>query len=88
MPPQKADSWTATFDASSFGAGCFQSRANLDIGLGDTLDSSLLKPSKESEDCLTLNIWAPSKDRIPEGGATVMVRMVALFSVRVLTDEP
>jgi para-nitrobenzyl esterase len=46
-PPQPANPWTEPFDASHFGAMCAQ----------PTLPSG---PNKGSEDCLTINVWAPN----------------------------
>ncbi|TGZ76721.1 alpha/beta-hydrolase [Ascodesmis nigricans] len=74
-PPQKADAWSQPFDAGNFSAGCWNPS-------GDALKNSpgmefipweRLRPKRESEDCLTVNVWTPSKSRIPTGGAAVMV---------------
>lgn len=50
MPPQPAACWSGVRDASAFGAECFQRQFLAD---GGTLDEG-------SEDCLTLNVWAPA----------------------------
>lgn len=56
-PPQPALSWAGTRPANVPGAICVQPPANGDPGVG---------PPPMSEDCLTLNIWAPADaDRLP-----------------------
>jgi para-nitrobenzyl esterase len=59
--PQPADPWSGERDAGQVGAICIQPPANGDNGVG---------PPPMSEDCLTLNVWAPA-DR--EGPLPVMV---------------
>ena len=49
-PPQPAAAWTGERDATRVGAICIQPPANGDNGVG---------PLPMSEDCLTLNVWAP-----------------------------
>src|SRR5690242_14735493 len=49
-PPQPAASWSGIRDAGQVGAICIQPPANGDNGVG---------PLPMSEDCLTLNVWAP-----------------------------
>jgi carboxylesterase type B len=49
-PPQAAPSWDEPRDAGQVGAICIQPPANGDNGVG---------PLPMSEDCLTLNVWAP-----------------------------
>lgn len=57
QPPQPASGWTGTRDATVPGAICIQPPANGDPGVG---------PSPMSEDCLTLNVWAPQgAERLP-----------------------
>jgi len=51
-PPAPAPSWTDLRDATRPGAICIQPPANGDPGVG---------PPPMSEDCLTLNIWAPQE---------------------------
>ena len=51
-PPQPVESWNAPRDASEVGAICIQAPANGDPGVG---------PGAPSEDCLTLNVWAPTE---------------------------
>ena len=51
-PPQPAPRWEAVRDATSFGPNCWQPR-------GD--DTSSAQPM--SEDCLTINVWAPRAAR-------------------------
>jgi carboxylesterase type B len=53
--PQSPPVRTDTFSASKFGSSCPQSPPP---GLPDILDAS-----SESEDCLNINIWAPSAQR-------------------------
>lgn len=49
-PPRPVQPWSATRDAATYGALCIQPPANGDPGVG---------PLPMSEDCLTLNVWAP-----------------------------
>ncbi|HEY5412196.1 MAG TPA: carboxylesterase family protein [Caulobacteraceae bacterium] len=49
-PPQPAASWTGARPATAFGPSCLQPTGAANIG-GD--------PGPVSEDCLTLNVWAP-----------------------------
>lgn len=60
-PPQPAEPWDGRRDAAQVGAICIQPPANGDNGVG---------PLPMSEDCLTLNIWAPAER---EGPLPVMV---------------
>ncbi|WP_245161628.1 carboxylesterase/lipase family protein [Brevundimonas alba] len=48
--PRPADGWDGERDAGQFGAICIQPPANGDNGVG---------AQPRSEDCLTLNVWAP-----------------------------
>lgn len=57
--PQPAEPWHGVRDVVNFGASCVQ-RAG-----------ALAAPGAQSEDCLTLNVYAPGD--IPRGGAPVMV---------------
>jgi para-nitrobenzyl esterase len=50
-PPQAAPTWTDPRPAVDYGALCVQPPANGDPGVG---------PPPMSEDCLTLNVWAPT----------------------------
>lgn len=51
-PPVPAASWAGDRDAGQVGAICIQPPANGDPGVG---------PLPMSEDCLTLNVWAPAE---------------------------
>ncbi|CAN5159775.1 carboxylesterase family protein [soil metagenome] len=51
-PPQAPSAWTGPRDAGEVGAICIQPPANGDPGVG---------PLPMSEDCLTLNVWAPER---------------------------
>ncbi|GGL35139.1 carboxylesterase/lipase family protein [Caulobacter rhizosphaerae] len=50
-PPQKAEAWRGVRPAGKVGAICEQDYNSADNGVG---------PLPKSEDCLTLNIWAPA----------------------------
>lgn len=50
--PQPAESWKGVRDASAFGPGCIQPPVPATSLYNDP-------PSATSEDCLTLNVWAP-----------------------------
>ncbi len=72
-PPQPPDPWTDVQDAREFGPGCLQ------IDARPILAFASVPPSRQSEDCLTLNIWAPALDGKPRpvlvwiyGGSFVM----------------
>lgn len=56
--PQPAAGWNGERDAGQVGAICIQPPANGDNGVG---------PLPMSEDCLTLNVWAPAggEERLP-----------------------
>ena len=54
-PPQTPATWTQVRPATQYGALCIQPPSNGDPGVG---------PPPISEDCLTLNVWAPTdRDR-------------------------
>jgi para-nitrobenzyl esterase len=53
-PPQPASRWTQTRDATSFGARCMQAAIYSDM---------VFRDARVSEDCLTLNVWAPNTAR-------------------------
>ena len=55
-PPQAPEPWSGPRDAGSVGAICIQPPANGDNGVG---------PLPMSEDCLTLNVWAPQGRSAP-----------------------
>ena len=50
-PPQPAAPWSGVLQATNFGRRCIQSGTYYDI---------LFRDPGESEDCLTLNVWAPA----------------------------
>lgn len=52
QPPQPAAPWTGTRKATAFGPACMQPR-------GGPPNIYINPPERMSEDCLTLNIWAP-----------------------------
>ena len=59
--PQAAPKFNGTFSATAFGDSCPQ-----DANAGNVAFLTLInntQPVPESEDCLNLNIWAPSVDR-------------------------
>ena len=58
-PPQPAQRWPGLKRAEQFGPSCVQRQG------------ALSAPGAQSEDCLTLNVYAPAQ--IPAGGAPVMV---------------
>jgi para-nitrobenzyl esterase len=58
-PPQPASKWHGVRQATSFGSRCMQH---------EHFDDMLFRDPGESEDCLTLNVWAPaakSKAKLP-----------------------
>lgn len=61
-PPQPVEPWSGVHDGSRFG--------NDPMQLGEPASRGSRAPGV-SEDCLTLNIWAPAS--VPEGGAPVLV---------------
>ena len=52
--PEPAASWPGTREAATFGPGCIQPPASPKSIYAD-------EPASMSEDCLTLNIWAPER---------------------------
>ena len=54
--PRRAEAWQGDRDAGRVGAICIQPPANGDPGVG---------PLPMSEDCLTLNVWAPAERAEP-----------------------
>jgi para-nitrobenzyl esterase len=62
QPPQPAEKWKRTLSAKDFGSHCMQS---------DSYDDMTFHDPGPSEDCLTLNVWAPAKAK--RGSLPVMV---------------
>lgn len=62
QPPQPVASWKHTLNAREFGSRCIQSNPSRDMIFHDP---------GPSEDCLTLNVWAPAKAK--RGSLPVMV---------------
>jgi para-nitrobenzyl esterase len=52
--PQPVEKWKGVRDASQFGAHCMQPKLYADM---------IFRDPGNSEDCLTLNIWTPAKDK-------------------------
>ncbi|KAJ3825336.1 carboxylesterase [Lentinula raphanica] len=74
--PSSPPNRTTTFDASSFGDSCPQqlNPGNLEflrLSWGGLSDEEIFVP--ESEDCLNLNIWAPSIDRAQNAAVLVWI---------------
>src|ERR1700679_4044790 len=53
-PPQPSQKWSGVRPAIAFGSHCLQQSPFEDMHFRDP---------GESEDCLTLNIWTPAKDK-------------------------
>jgi para-nitrobenzyl esterase len=62
QPPQPVEKWKRTLSAKEFGNHCMQSTSYPDMVFHDP---------GPSEDCLTLNVWAPAKAK--RGSLPVMV---------------
>ncbi|MDQ2833398.1 MAG: carboxylesterase family protein [Acidobacteriota bacterium] len=62
QPPQPSAPWKHTLDAKNFGSHCIQPSSFADMVFHDP---------GPSEDCLTLNVWAPAKAK--RGSLPVMV---------------
>lgn len=61
MPPQKPKPWTGVRDALQNGPACLHvSGQPFDVTYADVEGGSFLYPM--SENCLTLNVWAPAQD--------------------------
>jgi para-nitrobenzyl esterase len=61
-PPQPPAKWKGVREATSFGSRCMQQ---------EHFDDMVFRDPGESEDCLTLNVWAPAGK--PKGKLPVMV---------------
>uniref|UniRef100_A0A8C6SPN8 Carboxylic ester hydrolase n=1 Tax=Neogobius melanostomus TaxID=47308 RepID=A0A8C6SPN8_9GOBI len=71
-PPQPADKWDKTLEASSFPNSCYQVPDTLFPGFQG---SEMWNPNTPvSEDCLYLNVWSPPVNRLqPQALAPVLV---------------
>jgi para-nitrobenzyl esterase len=76
-PPQPAAKWQGVRQATSFGSRCFQQ---------EHFDDMVFRDPGESEDCLTLNVWAPAAK--PKGKLPVMVWIFGGGFVGGGTSEP
>jgi len=66
-PPITKRPTNQTIDASWFGSSCIQYSNGQTTVYSEYLKGFLLTPGQEqSEDCLTLNIWAPRSNDAPE----------------------
>src|ERR1700756_2959294 len=68
-PPQVAGKWKKIFFARDFGAHCIQAGSYPDMVFHD---------SGPSEDCLTLNVWAPYEAK-PDKHAAALPVMVWIY---------
>lgn len=69
QPPRPAPAWQGTRDATAFGPSCPQGT------IGDGARTLNPVRGETSEDCLTLNVWAPA----PQAGAAERRRPVMLW---------
>lgn len=76
-PPQPSQKWPGVRDAATFGSHCLQQSPFEDMRFRDP---------GESEDCLTLNIWTPAKDK--HANLPVMVWIYGGGFVAGTTSEP
>jgi para-nitrobenzyl esterase len=76
-PPQPARSWSEVREATAFGSRCMQARVYSDM---------VFRDPGISEDCLTLNIWAPAGKN--DGHLPVMVWIYGGGFVAGSTSEP
>jgi para-nitrobenzyl esterase len=54
QPPQPAEKWSSTRETTNFGYHCMQP---------DIFHDMQFRDPGQSEDCLTLNVWTPAKDK-------------------------
>ena len=54
QPPQPAEKWKGTRDATEFGHRCVQP---------DIFPDMIFRDPGQSEDCLFLNVWTPAKNK-------------------------
>ena len=76
-PPQPAAKWAGVHDATNFGNRCIQTNPFEDMRYRDP---------GQSEDCLSLNVWTPAKDK--KAKLPVMVWIYGGGYVAGTTSEP
>lgn len=62
LPPQPAEPWSGTFDATQHGHISPQRGALVQGSLGDSRTVGPMPDVTPGEDCLVLNIWTPASD--------------------------
>lgn len=69
--PQAVSDWSGVRDATNLPSSCYQYPGAITQSTGNAFYDAAVKGSPSSEDCLYLNIWAPSP--LPAKGVAVMV---------------